>query len=139
MTMNPILATMGIGEWLLLASIVLGCLVLSTLCVLIVWHYVSQARDEVEWNNELIAAIRSVRRGITSIQKRLDGSDERVQQELSEAKRLILDVESRLTNQITETREVARETRAQVAKVTNIHGGQNNLGNNSIGGGQSQQ
>lgn len=123
------LATMGTSEWLLVVVIVLVCALLAVLSIVVVWHYVSRARDEVEWNNELIAAIRSVRRGISSIQKRLDGSDERVQQELSEAKRLMLDVESRLTRQITETREIVRNSKiTNIQNNTRIADGQNNLG-----------
>lgn len=141
-----VLATMGSSDWLLVAAIVLIVLLLVVIAMIVGWYLLARTRNDAEWNNELISTLKSVRRGISSIQKRLDGRDAWAQQELSEAKRLILDVESRLTGHISasedrlrhenaETKDIVRDTRAQMV---NIHGGQNNVGNNSIGGGQKQ-
>ena len=140
--MTP-LATTTVSDsmfWLLVVLIALISLLILIITALAVYsahcERVKQRESEIEWTGELVATLKSLRRGISQIVKRLDGRDAYAQRELAEAKRLILDVEERLTGQIVETRDIARDTKQQI---TNIHGGMNNLGNNSIGGGQSQR
>lgn len=143
----PLTATLETNEWLLLAIVAIVLLLLAVVISLAIWvmhrQKMQEQQAENEWNGELIATFQSIseqlrtnRRGITAVIKRLDGRDNIARDELREAKRLILDVEERLRHEITETKEIVRDTRSQI---TNIHGGQNNLGNNSIGGGQSQR
>jgi hypothetical protein len=151
---QAILASLTISDWTFVVATIIGACVIVCAVVYETWLRLShrkeqrdRAKDEAEVLREIIESLRSMKRGITTIKKKLDNRDSFAQRELTEAKRLILDVETRLvghvtssenrlTGQVVETKEIVRDTRSQI---TTIHGGQNNLGNNSIGGGQSQQ
>lgn len=107
-----------------------------------------QRTNEENKDRELLKAIQSVHNAMQTVcervQSRVDVDRDHHHQmlgELREIGTLVLDVEKRLTNQVEETRRMIRPPRRDGQGHTriDINGGQNNIGDNDIGGDQRHE
>lgn len=74
-------------------------------------EWARQRNSKAERDGELLAVLQSVRRSIASVSRRMGERDRISQEELRDAKRLILDVENRLRSEMQEIKDTVRDAR----------------------------
>jgi len=120
-------------------AVLMFCVIVIVAILSGVREWARQRSSKAAKDQELLAVLQSVRRGIVAVSRRIGERDRISQEELKDAKRLILDVENRLRNEMQEVKDIVRDTRPRSdggARQNFSFGGQTNA---QIGDGENQQ